>query len=65
MKLPAKKILSLGLFLAGSAQAADLVPTQFKAIETDLARSELQLDAPYSFIPTPPAPRTQAPSAAS
>lgn len=50
MKLLMKKSFLFGLVAAAStAHAADIVPTQFKAIETDLARSELQLDAPYSM----------------
>lgn len=49
MKFTMKKTLLFGLLAATSAEAADLVPTQFKAIETDLARSELQLDNPYAL----------------
>ncbi|RZA25502.1 MAG: hypothetical protein EOP10_06680 [Proteobacteria bacterium] len=49
MKLSMKNSLLFGLILSNSAHAADVVATQFKAIETDLARSELQLEIPYSM----------------
>jgi hypothetical protein len=49
MKRIPRKSLVLGLMLSGSAQAADVVATQFKAIETDLARSEVQLEDAYSM----------------
>ncbi|RZA18903.1 MAG: hypothetical protein EOP10_20360, partial [Proteobacteria bacterium] len=49
MKLSCKNSLLFGLILSNSAHAADVVATQFKAIETDLARSELQLEIPYSM----------------
>ncbi len=49
MKFHSKSFLTVGLLLTGTANAADLVPTQFKALETDLARSELRLDTPYSY----------------
>lgn len=43
------KLLVLGLLWSSYAMAADVVPTQFKAFETDLARPELQLKDPYSY----------------
>lgn len=49
MKFQFKRVFLVGVMTAGTANAADIVATQFKAIETDLARSELQLDAPYSM----------------
>lgn len=47
MKSP--KLLVLGLLWSSYAIAADVVPTQFKAFETDLARPELQLKDDYSY----------------
>lgn len=49
MKFTMRKSILFGFLAATSANAADVVPTQFKAFETDLARAELQLDNPYSF----------------
>jgi hypothetical protein len=44
-----QKLLVLGLLWSSYASAADVVPTQFKAFETDLARPELQLNDSYSY----------------
>ncbi|RYZ78250.1 MAG: hypothetical protein EOP04_30075, partial [Proteobacteria bacterium] len=42
-------ILMLSLLSSSLAHAADLVPTQIKAIETDLARADLKLQDEYAY----------------
>ncbi|MBC7660673.1 MAG: hypothetical protein H7249_13340 [Chitinophagaceae bacterium] len=42
-------LLMLSFLSSSVALAADLVPTQFKVLETDLARSELKLTTPYAY----------------
>ncbi len=44
-----EKFLFLTLLWSSSVMAADVVPSQFKAFETDLARPELQLKDVYSY----------------
>lgn len=44
-----QKLLVLGLLWSSYATAADVIPTQFKAFEADLARPELQLNDPYAY----------------